>query len=142
VALIDVADETWIAAPGDRVAHAVADPANWRRWWPDLTLAVAELRGAKGVRWIVADHATPAADRLRGAPRRVGGTMEVLLEPCHAGVLVHYFLRLDARDGRMSGLRARERVVLRHRRRAKRIFWALKDDLEGEPRPKLGARRR
>jgi hypothetical protein len=142
VALIDIVDETWIAAPRERVAAAVADAANWRRWWPDLDLAVAELRGLKGVRWRVADRATPVADRLRGAPRRTAGTMEVWLEPYHGGVLLHYFLRLDDSDRRPRGPRARQRVVRMHRRRAKRVFWALQDDLEGEPRPVPRPRRR
>jgi hypothetical protein len=113
---IDVVDETWVAAPRHRVAARVADPQCWQRWWPELELTVHELRGAEGVRWFVNGPAP--------------GSMEVWLEPDLDGVRVHYFLRLDARNGRRLSPRRVQRVVLEHRRRAKRVFWALKDDLE------------
>jgi hypothetical protein len=109
---VDVVDETWIAAPPLRVADRVADPANWRRWWPDLDLAVDESRGPEGMRWFVP-----------------GGSMEVWLQPDRDGVRVHYFLRLDLPDGRSSPRRA-ARLVLRHRKWAKQVFWGLKDELE------------
>ncbi|MGB0963798.1 MAG: polyketide cyclase / dehydrase and lipid transport, partial [Mycobacterium sp.] len=35
---IQIADETFIAADPVAVGNAVADPANWLRWWPDLRL--------------------------------------------------------------------------------------------------------
>jgi hypothetical protein len=113
---IDVADETWIAAPQRRVAARVADPECWHRWWPELTLTLDELRGPEGVRWFVSGPAT--------------GSMEVWLEPDHDGVRVHYFLRLDTSNGRRLSPRRVQRVVLAHRRRAKRVFWALKDEFE------------
>jgi hypothetical protein len=117
VAQVEVADETWIAAPPAAVARAVADPANWRRWWPDLDLAVDEMRGLLGVRWFVRrDAATPL------------GSMEVWLEPWRDGVVLHYFLRLGL-PGRP--VRRPARVAMRHRRRGRQIFWRLKDDLEG-----------
>lgn len=114
---IDVVDETWIAAPPHQAAARVADPNWWHRSWPMLELSVDELRGAQGVRWFVGGPAT--------------GSMEVWLEPDLDGVRVHYFLRLDAPDGRRLSRRRAERAVLAQRRRAKRVFWALKDDLEG-----------
>jgi len=113
---IDVVDETWVAAPLYRVASRVADPECWQRWWPELQLTVDELRGGEGVRWYV--------------DGRAPGSMEVWLEPDLDGVRVHYFLRLAARGGRRLSPRRVQRVVLAHRRRAKRVFWALKDELE------------
>jgi hypothetical protein len=115
---VDVVDETWIGVDPDRVAAQVADPANWRRWWPDLELAVDELRGAEGVRWVLP-----------------GGSMEVWLQPDLDGVRLHYFLRLDPPDGRRLAPRQADREVLAYRRRAKQVFWTLKDELEGrQPR--------
>jgi len=78
---VDVVDETFIVAPPRTVAAAFADPAAWRRFWPDLVLAAYADRGAEGLRWTV-----------RGA---LTGTMEVWLEPVLDGTVVHYFLRAD-----------------------------------------------
>ena len=39
---IQIADETFIAADPVAVGEAVADKANWSRWWPDLRLSVVE----------------------------------------------------------------------------------------------------
>jgi len=118
MAQVDVADETWIAAPVQQVAVRLADPTNWRHWWPDLDLVVDELRGLQGVRWFV--------QNAHGGT----GSMEVWLAPDRDGVRVHYFLRLDAPDGqRLSGSHA-ERLALGHRQRAKQVFWGLKDELE------------
>lgn len=114
---VEVVDETWVGASPQRVAARVADPANWRRWWPRLALDVDELRGVEGVRWFVRGQA--------GAP---SGSMEVWLQPDRDGVRVHYFLRLG---GPSPSPRRAQRTVLAHRRRAKRIFWDLKDELEG-----------
>ncbi len=61
-----IADETFIAADPVAVGDAVADPANWRRWWPDLRLTVVEDRGEVGQRWTVTGALT--------------GTMEIWLE--------------------------------------------------------------
>ena len=41
---IQIADETYVAADGARVGAAIADPSNWRRWWPDLRLQTVEDR--------------------------------------------------------------------------------------------------
>lgn len=78
---IQVADQTFVAAPGTRVAQAFASPERWRRWWPDLNLTTTEDRGEKGIRWAV-----------RGG---VVGTMELWLEPALDGVVVHYFLHAE-----------------------------------------------
>jgi hypothetical protein len=64
---VQIADETFVAADPARVGAFVADPANWRRWWPDLRLEVTEERGPLGVRWAATGPLT--------------GTMEIWLEP-------------------------------------------------------------
>ena len=46
---IQIADETFVAADPVEVGKAVADPASWRGWWPDLRLTVIEDRGALGI---------------------------------------------------------------------------------------------
>jgi hypothetical protein len=127
VSQIDVVDETWIAAPPHRIAARVADPDCWPHWWPTLELTVDEFRGAEGVRWFVSGRAT--------------GSMEVWLEPDLDGVRVHYFLRLDALPGRRLSPRRAQRAVLAHRRRAKRVFWALKDEFERADQPDVTPRR-
>ncbi|MDP9116204.1 MAG: polyketide cyclase / dehydrase and lipid transport [Actinomycetota bacterium] len=116
---IDIVDSTWICARPAVVAAVVAEPANWRRWWPDLELTVDEWRGDRGVRWTV----PRSADGLRGS-------MEVWLEQALDGVVLHYFLRLDPPDGaRLSRAGAVRRATM-HRRRIKRIFWSLSDELD------------
>lgn len=120
---IDVIDSTWVGAPLAGTARAVADRANWRRWWPDLELAVDELRGPKGVRWIV---------RSVAEPRDLGltGTAEVWLEPVFDGSVAHFFLRLDPAPGRPVRAATADRVVHRYRRLAKAAFWGLADELD------------
>ncbi|HJQ44479.1 MAG TPA: polyketide cyclase / dehydrase and lipid transport [Jatrophihabitantaceae bacterium] len=115
---IDVVDSTWICARPAAVAAVVAQPSNWRRWWPDLVLDVDEWRGDKGVRWTV-----------RAPKDRAAGTMEVWIEPADDGVVVHYFLRMDPVAGRLSARRAAS-VVDARRRRVKQVFWALGDQLD------------
>ena len=39
---VQIADETFVCADPADVGRAVADSANWRRWWPDLRLTVIE----------------------------------------------------------------------------------------------------
>lgn len=74
-------DETFLVVPPKLLASLFADPANWRRYWPDLELSVYLDRGDAGLRWTV-----------RGA---LTGTMEVWLEPMLDGTLLHYYLRAD-----------------------------------------------
>jgi hypothetical protein len=109
---VDLVDETFVAAAPARVAAAVRDPARWREWWPDLRLGVFQDRGDAGVRW-----------NVRGA---LTGSMEVWLEPYGDGVIVHHYVRCDLPAERGA---ARERR--RRQRHAKRVFWSLKDELEG-----------
>jgi hypothetical protein len=114
---LDIADDTFVVAAIASVAEVVRDPASWRAWWPDLDLTVTEDRGPKGVRWSVA-----------GA---VLGSMEVWLEPCGDGVVLHWYLRADpARVTRRSD-RERTRRVLRW----KEQVHALKDRLEDGREP-------
>lgn len=117
---IDVVDSTWIAARPATVAAIVAEPANWRRWWPGLDLAVHEWRGKKGVRWTVQSVAGTT----------LTGSAEVWLEPACDGVVVHFFLRLDDRSGRPVRRRRALRIADTYRRRTKQVFWALADELD------------
>lgn len=78
---IQVADQTFVAVPAADIASLVAEPANQRRWFADLRLAVAQDRGPQGVRWTVSGP--------------LHGTMEVWLEPVMDGTIVHYFLHCE-----------------------------------------------
>lgn len=112
---LDLVDETFVVAEPARVAAAVRDPARWAAWWPDLRLGVFQDRGEAGVRW-----------NVRGA---LTGSMEVWLEPYGDGVIVHHYVRCEVSRARRPGALARERR--RRERHAKRVFWAVKDELEG-----------
>ncbi|HEV7657670.1 MAG TPA: polyketide cyclase / dehydrase and lipid transport [Mycobacteriales bacterium] len=120
MAALDLVDETFVVAHAAAVAAVVRDPARWERWWPDLRLGVFQDRGDAGVRW-----------NVRGA---LTGSMEVWLEPYGDGVLVHHYVRCDP-VGRDT-ITPRERRA--RQRRAKQVFWALKDELEGDRRPGEG----
>ena len=122
---LDLVDETFVVAEPARVAAVVRDPARWAQWWPDLRLGVFEDRGDAGVRW-----------NVRGS---LTGSMEVWLEPYGDGVIVHHYVRCDPAGGPLPPAAA-ARQRRRRQRHAKRVFWALKDELErgrrpGEPRP-------
>jgi hypothetical protein len=119
---IDVVDSTWFAAPPATVAALIADPSNWRRWWPELTLEVDEWRNEKGVRWLV-----PA---VSGIGEGLAGSAEVWLEPMFEGVVAHFFLRLEPPPGRRLTARRRDRITDACRRGTKATFWALADQLD------------
>jgi hypothetical protein len=115
---VQIADETFVAADPARVGAFVGDPANWRRWWPDLRLEVTEERGSLGIRWAATGPLT--------------GTMEIWLEPMLDGVLLHYFLHAEP-----SGLAAAKLAKLNlskmtHRRRVagKKMAFEVKMTLE------------
>ncbi|GAC78658.1 MULTISPECIES: hypothetical protein [Gordonia] len=78
---IQVADEAFVAAAPSLAGAVVGDRARWRRWWPDLTLEVAEDRGDEGVRWRVSGPLT--------------GTMEIWNEKCMDGFVLHYYLHAE-----------------------------------------------
>ncbi len=121
----DIADDTFVVAEPTSVAAVVADPASWRRWWPDLRLTVTRDRGAQGIQWAV-----------RGA---LAGSMEIWLEPWGDGVVLHWYLRPHAADDPAWSRRRVERERERRVVAWKREVHALKDRLEagraaGEPR--------
>ena len=115
---IQVADQTFVAADPVEVGRAVADPASWRRWWPDLRLTVIEDRGRLGHRWTVNGALT--------------GTMEVWLEPCIDGVILNYFLHAEPAGAAAWQLAKMNLAKLNHQRRVagKKMSFELKQKLE------------
>lgn len=117
--VVDLMDESYIAADHTRVAEVVADPSWLPMVWPELRLTVTEDRGLEGVRWAVAGRLT--------------GTAEVWLEDFRGrGVVVHYFLRADPAAGSARAVNPRR---VRRLRREYTLRWkahafALKDALE------------
>jgi hypothetical protein len=114
---VDVIDESFVVAEPQAVAAVLRAADRWRVWWPDLSLSVFADRGVAGVRWNVG-----------GA---LAGSMEVWLEAFGDGVIVHYYLRADRAGRPYSSVREAAREVRRRQRAAKRVFWALKAELEG-----------
>lgn len=128
MATVDVMDETFLVVPPARLAEEFADPAAWRRLWPDLELRVFADRGERGVRWTV------VGDAWRGS-------MEVWLEAVGDGTVLHYFLRVDP-TGPAWAARAAQRESVRRQRAAKALAFALKDRLEGGRPPGVPPRPR
>ncbi|MFN8225166.1 MAG: polyketide cyclase / dehydrase and lipid transport [Mycobacterium sp.] len=119
---IQVADQTFVAAAGAKVGAAIADPARWRRWWPDLRLDVVEDRADKGIRWTVAGPLT--------------GTMEIWLETMLDGVILHYFLHAEPTGAAPAEAAGMDLAKLTHERRVagKRMSFEIKNELEaGRP---------
>ncbi len=115
---LQIADETFVAADADDVGRMIADPVNWRRWWPDLRLTVVEDRGGKGHRWTVTGALT--------------GTMEVWLEPALDGVVLHYFLHAEPSGASAWQLARMNFAKCNHRRRVagKWMAFEVKQTLE------------
>ncbi len=115
---IQVADETFVCADPADVGEMVADPARWRRWWPDLRLTVVEDRGPAGQRWTVAGALT--------------GTMEIWLETSLDGVVLHYFLHAEPSGVAAWELAKMNLAKLTHQRRVagKRMAFEVKQKLE------------
>lgn len=115
---VQIADETYVAADPSRIGAMVADPSNWRRWWPDLRLAVTEDRGPQGVRWTVQGPLT--------------GTMEVWLEPMLGGALLHYFVHAEPTGVSPAQLAKMNLAKLTHRRRVagKKMAFEVKMTVE------------
>jgi hypothetical protein len=117
-----IADETFVCADPVDVGEAIANPANWRRWWPDLRLTVIEDRGPSGHRWTVTGALT--------------GTMEVWLEAVLDGVVLHYFLHAEPSGATARELARMDAAKMNHRRRVagKKMAFEVKQKLE-EKRP-------
>lgn len=117
---IQVADDMFVAADPALVGVVVADPASWRRWWPDLRLEVVEDRGAAGQRWTVTGPLT--------------GTMEVWLEPVLDGAVLHYFLHAEPSGASAAELAKMNLAAMTHRRRVagKRMAFEVKSVLEAD----------
>ncbi|MDA2890402.1 polyketide cyclase / dehydrase and lipid transport [Mycolicibacterium sp. BiH015] len=118
---IQIADETFIAADPVAVGEAVADKANWTRWWPDLRLSVVEDRGEVGHRWTVTGALT--------------GTMEIWLERVGGaldGVILHYFLHAEPSGAAAWQLAKMNLPKMNHRRRVagKNMAFEVKRTLE------------
>jgi hypothetical protein len=118
VPVVDLADDSFVAAPPAEVAPRLADAAFWRSCWPGLELTPYHDRGVEGVRWYV-----------RGA---LTGIAEVWLEPYWKGdgTLVHVFLRADPDDGRRRSPGRVQRLNRRYAVDLKRSLYALKDQVE------------
>ncbi|BAX97232.1 hypothetical protein MSTE_01916 [Mycobacteroides stephanolepidis] len=117
---IQVADQTFIAADPADIGRAISNPADWRRWWPDLQLNVVEERGEKGIRWTVAGPLT--------------GTMEVWLEPALDGAILHYFLHAEPTGVSAAQVAKLNLAQLNHARRVtgKRFAFGVKQRLEAD----------
>lgn len=121
--MVDLADDTFLVADPAAVAARLADPAGWPHWWRGLRLHVTADRGPAGL------QATVAGAWV--------GRLEVWLEPCRDGVVVHHYVWLDRWSGRPHHP---QRWREAYRRRWKRRVWALADELDadrppGTPRP-------
>ncbi|MDF0532012.1 hypothetical protein P0W64_16675 [Tsukamurella sp. 8F] len=122
VSTIQVADEAFVAAAPARVAAALAHPARWRKWFPDLTLEVTEDRGELGLRWRVSGD--------------VVGTSEMWIEPLLDGSLLHYFLHAEPNSPLTPGQAAaqtRDRRVAGHSAMFDVKFAAEEGRRLGEP---------
>ena len=115
---IQVADETFVCADPVDVGAAIADPASWRRWWPDLRLTVVEDRGPAGLRWTITGALT--------------GTMEVWLEASSDGVILHYFVHAEPSGVAAWELAKMNLAKANHQRRVagKRMAFEVKQKLE------------
>jgi hypothetical protein len=127
VAQIDLIEETFVAASPALVAEAVRDPAVTRALWPDLELSVFMDRGDDGLRW--------------SATGALTGSCEIWLEPYGDGVVAHTYLRTDLTAPGAPATpvtvswRAAAQEIQRRARHAKKVWWQLKDAVEGGRRP-------
>ena len=115
---IQIADETFVAADPAAVGRAVADPASWRRWWPDLLSGRSSRTGPQG----------PSLDRQRPADRHHGDLAGAVLD----GVILHYFLHAEPAGVAAWQLAKMNLAKLTHQRRVagKRMAFEVKRTLE------------
>ncbi|GAB4587540.1 polyketide cyclase / dehydrase and lipid transport [Nocardia sp. IFM 10818] len=113
---IQVADQTFVAAPGSAVGELLADRARWKSWWPDLQLSVREDRADKGIRWTVSGP--------------VNGTMEVWLEPMLDGVILHYFMHAEPQGPERMSVRDLMAANRARRVAGKKMSFEVKARLE------------
>ncbi len=121
--VLELVDETFVAADARTVVAEVRDPQRWKEWWPDLILTPFMDRGALGIRWSAASNVWV-------------GSVELWLERVSDGVLVHHYLRLD--PVRSAPPLSPRQIAHERQRRAqswKQAAFALKDRLEGNRRP-------
>jgi hypothetical protein len=118
--LVDVLQETFVAAAPGLVADALAEPSVAADLWPDLTVTVTQRRGLEGQRYAV-----------RGAWH---GTAELWLQACADGVLVHSYLRIDPATGSVSPRVARHEAD-RRQRTMRWALWRHKDRIEAGRAP-------
>lgn len=127
VAGLDLVDETFVVAPPAVLARVVADPAYWRRWWPDLDLVVFMDRGLAGQRW-----------SMTGA---LVGSLEIWIEPFADGSILHHYLRGEpSDDGKTpkpwpdtpTGWRKAATARAQRAKAWKRSVWQLKSELEAD----------
>lgn len=111
---LDLILETYVHAPPDTVARKVGAADFARELWSQWSVVVEQDRGSQGVRWVLDDPAYT-------------GSCEVWIEAVAAdGCVLHTFVRVDRRRGRVRGWRRR-----RMRSAIVRTLWRLKDDVEG-----------
>lgn len=118
---LNMVDETFVVAEPAVLVALLHDPDRCRQWWPDLRLSVLQDRAEQGIRW----QATGA----------LIGNMEVWLEKFGDGVIVHYYLRAKLAGAPASSARRAAKAIRRRQLHLKRVFWQLKDELEGSRRP-------
>lgn len=106
---VDVVDETFIDAPPALLAAVFTAPVNVANVWPHVRVQMLTDRGAEGAIWI--------------AQGQLNGELEVWIEPCWDGAIVHHYVRATA----PRRARAVERA---HVRRWKRFVTAVKDAVE------------
>ncbi|MBW3086103.1 hypothetical protein KEM60_02314 [Austwickia sp. TVS 96-490-7B] len=107
---VQIVDETYVDASPTLVAAVLTHPYNVANAWPHLRTRLIAQRGDEGAIWEVDGH-------LRGE-------IEVWIEPCWDGAIVHHYVRAEAAAGRAAA------VEKAHVRRWKNAITAIKDRLE------------
>ncbi|MGH3497553.1 MAG: SRPBCC family protein [Nocardioidaceae bacterium] len=130
MSLLDIVDESFVAADPKSARSVLCDEARWRKWFPGLVLDCFDDRGPLGKRWAVSG--------------RLVGTAEVWLEEYGDGVLLHVYIRADpadragsaAAEGRTASERTRRRLRRRYALPLKRRMFEAKDEIEAAALPR------